>query len=90
MEFLGTKGHWQYRKYGYQKIKILGTKTKKVCEINCNNNNKIDSINVANALLISKAPEMLEMLNKIMNSYDTGTQTYLDCQQLIKEATELN
>jgi hypothetical protein len=43
----------------------------------------------ANALLISKAPEMLEMLKKIMKTYDKGTQNYLDCQKLIKEATEI-
>lgn len=41
------------------------------------------------AKLFSKAPEMLEMLVRIMNTYDKGTQTYIDCQQLIKEATEL-
>ena len=41
------------------------------------------------ALLISKAPEMLEMLNRMMLNYDKGTQTFLDCQQLIKQATEL-
>lgn len=43
----------------------------------------------ANALLISKAPEMLEMLQRIMKTYDKGTQTYLDCQELIKQATEI-
>lgn len=45
--------------------------------------------NEANALLIYKAPEMLEMLQRIMKTYDKGTQTYLDCQQLIRKATEL-
>jgi adenylate kinase family enzyme len=49
----------------------------------------------ANALLISKAPEMLEML-EIFESYFVGKQIdeyeyqlKLDLKQLIKEATEI-
>jgi hypothetical protein len=41
------------------------------------------------ALLFSKSYKMLEMLKRMLKNYDHGTQTYLDCQQLIKEATEL-
>ena len=46
----------------------------------------------ANALLISKAPEMLEMLNKIIKEHETDTKswdTILEIKKLIKEATEL-
>lgn len=44
----------------------------------------------ANALLISKAPEMLEMLEEIMNAIDNGViyKTY-KIKDLIKSATEL-
>jgi hypothetical protein len=42
----------------------------------------------ANALLISKAPEMLEMLEKLVNTYELlGLSN--EVKQLIKEATEL-
>ena len=41
-----------------------------------------------NALLISKAPEMLEMLEKLVNTYELlGLSN--EVKQLIKEATEL-
>jgi hypothetical protein len=48
----------------------------------------------ANALLISKAPEMLEMLEIIVNAdFNDGSWNYQACmdkaRQLIKEATEL-
>jgi|LakMenE18May11ns_1017448.scaffolds.fasta_scaffold7345086_1 hypothetical protein len=36
-----------------------------------------------------KFDEMLEMLKKIMKTYDKGTQTYLECEQLIKEASKI-
>ena len=45
----------------------------------------------ANALLISKAPEMLEMLKSCMKSFEQmGMQKPIGIEQLIKEATELN
>lgn len=48
----------------------------------------------ANALLISKAPEMLEMLIDFVETYESGgvinNEYYIDkFKQLIKEATEL-
>jgi hypothetical protein len=46
----------------------------------------------ANALLISKAPEMLEMLNKIIKEHETDTKswdTILEIKKLIKNATQL-
>ncbi len=42
----------------------------------------------ANALLISKAPEMLEMLKVCMQTTDNST-IYKEIEQLIKEATEI-
>jgi hypothetical protein len=50
----------------------------------------------ANALLISKAPEMLEMLKKINHiitlhgKIDNGSDLHKNLIQLIKESTEIN
>lgn len=48
----------------------------------------------ANALLISKAPEMLEMLNRVLKLNNVAKEHisesfFTDIKQLIKEATEL-
>lgn len=46
----------------------------------------------ANALLISKAPEMLGMLKQCVETLEFGGQigfTYMEAKQLIKEATEI-
>lgn len=47
----------------------------------------------ANALLISKAPEMLEMLEtieyKLRNGYELQSSDHSKLQQLIKKATEI-
>lgn len=44
----------------------------------------------ANALLISKAPEMLEMLERLVDYYKAYNSSLLEeAKQLIKEATEL-
>jgi hypothetical protein len=44
----------------------------------------------ANALLISKAPEMLEMLNELISGNRLLLETdYKKIEQLIKEATQL-
>jgi hypothetical protein len=92
MEFKGTKGNWKQRQNGYNTIKILGTKTKKVCEINCNLNNKIDLINKANAQLIATAPKMLEMLNKIFIEKCNGVNNidYSEIENVINQATKID
>jgi hypothetical protein len=33
--------------------------------------------------------KMLKMLKRMLENYDKGTQTYLEAQKLIKEATQL-
>jgi hypothetical protein len=45
----------------------------------------------ADAILFSKAPEMLEMLKELINLHDLGHEIgqYDKARQLIKEATEL-
>lgn len=83
MEFKGTKGKW-----------VLGNKeinngNYSICAVNHHLPNQETSL--ANALLISKAPEMLEMLKDIRNQIEDG-RTYItkdDIDRLIKQATEL-
>lgn len=62
MEFKGTSGKWKlaYNDYGYYTSVRNLDNTRKVCVSRVNN--MIESN--ANMLLISKAPEMLEMLEK--------------------------
>lgn len=93
MEFKGTKGGWKAVNRG-----------------NHWNNKKIDNIQIQygndeecisdhvyckyDALLISKAPEMLEMLHKIENilTYDTiepNSPLQEEIYNLIKQSTEL-
>lgn len=87
MEFKGTKGKW-----------ILEDGK----EIMCNNNlistgygfmvkNKytVTEESRANALLISKAPEMLEMLERARKALLMVDPLSDEIEQLIKEATEL-
>lgn len=76
-EFKGTHGKWEVRKVGGC---IIVQKVDVVCHVLDNNEAK------ANALLISKAPEMLEMLiigKQVLEDFG------LDVEQLIKEATTL-
>ena len=90
MEFKGTKGNWKLteNEYGYYTSVRNLDDSRKVCTSRINN--QIESN--ANLLLISKAPEMLEMLDKIIKEHETDTKswsTILEIKQLIKEATEL-
>jgi type II secretory pathway component GspD/PulD (secretin) len=94
MEFKGTKGKWEissndikanqqtiFSAYGFF-VKGKYTHTEET---------------KANALLISKAPEMLEMLKEVVTTYDnerlkqsiTMARVIDRAEQLIKEATEL-
>ena len=95
-----TKGKWKYKViYGKKRPKItvqipiredfyqelvLGT----IGEDDCTVASCCCREEHANALLISKAPEMLEMLEKLVNTYELlGLSN--EVKQLIKEATEL-
>lgn len=95
-EFKGTKGKWLlnpltdptdpdyyclYTKSGsFLTVQHIGTISKKY------NDNPEET--QYNALLISKAPEMLEMLNKLYAN-DLLKDNAEEVLQLIKEATEL-
>lgn len=96
MEFKGTKGTWSYRenydeKYS-QPTLIIGNETYSEFITIWTGLERYDEIDIetkANALLISKAPEMLEMLQIILQSENTPIVHRKKVKQLIKEATEL-
>ena len=103
MEFKGTKGKWKYEViYGknrpkitvqipiresYNQELILGI----IGEDDCTVASCCCREEHANALLISKAPEMLEMLKKSKEAFDNLNQPFIssDIEQLNKEATTL-
>lgn len=93
MEFKGTKGKWIVREEkssnGFINIDLPNKRfftfygeLKKI-------NDPFTEETKANALLISKAPEMLEMLEIILQSENTPIVHRKKVKQLIKEATEL-
>ena len=93
MEF--TKGKWRLSNGKKNKsIKVSGDEWSSFCKIYfLNSGDKIDETK-ANALLISKAPEMLEMLQKVVDEYYSdeieADRTFINkIKQLIKEATEI-
>ena len=101
MEFKGTKGKWKYEViYGKKRPKItvqipirenynqelvlgiIGEDDCTVASCCCREEH-------ANALLISKAPEMLELLQSLVSSEMTPLAIRKQAKQLIKEATTL-
>ncbi len=109
MQFKGTKGKWfienlnqpKLGKYPAKEIDISAENTNNLCTIWYSKN--FNEETKANALLISKAPELLENLNEltqIVNGYiqeqannhcfpNDIIQKVLKAEQIIKEATEL-
>lgn len=96
--FKGTKGKW-VSKTGlgllkdtdcyYRDIKSLdGTMIAEAKGVHHGTPNREAK---ANALLISKAPEMLEMLENILSDSENSGSDYMvnEIKRLIKEATEL-
>lgn len=99
-EFKGTKGKWVKLITPKYKIGVLmgnrylqlGTIYQEDCHVaSC-----CKTEEHANALLISKAPEMLEMLKGIVIRFEDNERLSMmeisilnDAKQLIKEATEL-
>ena len=84
-EFKGTKTEWELLKG----TSLLGVQIGKTIFGISN----INEVTKANALLISKAPEMLEMLQEFVLDFDNGLiddfQITRDrFEKLIKEATE--
>lgn len=94
MEFKGTKGKWEVLEYKND-LEIGNQLSTLVCSLP----NKSEEY-TANALLISKAPEMLEMLQKISSAleglwHEDDSNSIFDLvdaeelDNLIKQATEL-
>jgi hypothetical protein len=90
-DFKGTKGKWVLRTFPEGQMSVRNeSDTRKICVPRVQNYEE----SLANLLLISKAPEMLEMLKNINKSLSmTKLHTSLinkeEIKQLIKEATEL-
>jgi len=95
MEFKGTEGKWNYYEQpitGFY-IQTIGKHPNDsfIADIGGGVQSKKEI--EANALLISKAPEMLEMLKELIiaNLRHAGWhEKILKANQLIKEATEIN
>ena len=94
MEFKGTKGQWVLDNdvqlfSGYRNIFCNGVKIHE----SSNKNGLSETEISANALLISKAPEMLEMLidavNENKNGEILGKAWFNAVERIIKEATDL-
>ncbi|AXF52381.1 MAG: hypothetical protein [Caudoviricetes sp.] len=83
MEFKGTKGKWIADAEKGTVIKSDGNRLCLLYYTNYKNKNEIPY----NALLISKAPEMLDML-KFIKTYGANSLSK-EIETLIKQATEL-
>lgn len=90
MEFKGTKGKWEVAENEYGYLTSVYTDNSQnpnpfrtICVSRVNDQEQSN----ANLLLISKAPEMLEMLKRIVDYGGVANFDYI--KQLIKEATEI-
>lgn len=91
MEFKGTKGKWEIKKRANGCFYINAQSWGKFCQVYSITDTKWEEQSKANALLISKAPEMLEMLKEIKSRLKGNGFPSLTAmvEQLIKEATEI-
>lgn len=98
MEFKGTKGKWIIDPN--HTISIIDSSGDSMNELICQISGKLNKEeNKANTLLISKAPELLQILHdciqilKVADVEENMIQTYgnllVDAENLIKEATTL-
>jgi len=93
MGFKGTKGKWVLKTFPEGQISVRNEiDTRKICVPRVQNYEE----SLANLLLISKAPQMLEILQKIVSNWKFGNQENFimadainNAEQLIKEATEI-
>jgi len=92
MKFKGTKGKWTICKKNSLLETDIESDTYRIAEVkhyNAKISNKIDPTQEEgkyNALLISKAPEILEMLELLTNYY--SADNIEKAKKLIEEATE--
>ena len=96
-EFKGTKGKWKIENIKSPFETAINSSEYRIAAVKHyegkNFNDPIEKEAKANALLISKAPEMLEMLQEFVLDFDNGLiddfQITRDrFEKLIKEATE--
>ena len=92
MEFKGTKSNWHVLKIDLSDYKSISIgnpiNNKVICHMVLGG--AINNTDEYNSLLISKAPEMLEMLKWLHDKLGTAFETEKsEIKQLIKEATEL-
>lgn len=90
--FKGIRWKWIESYYESIPLTLIDNKEKIILDFGTseyNNQKAGKEPNQKNKNLIAHAPEMLEMLERMMVNYDKGTQTYLDCKELIKKATEI-
>ena len=89
--FKGTKGKWVFKKNSLGTCYILTNDSWKgdfIAIVNPPTLVASQEVTEANALLCSKAPEMLDMLEKVLpHAHDFGL--FNEIKQLIKKATEL-
>ena len=99
-EFKGTKGKWvesdypaeRYTKKLYNKVVLSGEESHEVANCCGRTTQKAE----ANAKLISKAPELFEMVKKLIDKLDEYAQSFGydeskligEAKQLLKQATE--
>lgn len=69
MEFKGTKGHWSYKAGNVNQLTVVKIGDAHEFELEINGKNRIEE-EIANAQLISCAPEMLDMLNKFIEAVE--------------------
>jgi hypothetical protein len=92
MEFKGTKGKWNIKNISYNKKWINISSEKGIIARTFYGEEEpivTDEESEANALLISKAPEMLEMLIYLVYNEEIHYEEKDKVLNLIKEATEI-
>ena len=90
MEFKGTKGRWNIERHQHQLCGDYLIIDENDYQLAIADNEYLQDYEKtkANALLISKAPEMLELLQSLVSSEMTPLAIRKQAKQLIKEATE--
>lgn len=89
--FKGTKGKWYRNKESRIVSSVYSENNEKLIHISGKNNEEAQ----ANALLISKAPEMLGLLDRFATIRYKGAskkeleELFMEAEELIKSATEL-
>ena len=92
MEFKGTKGKWRKFQLPNGNMKLTCDDWRDFAEVefkHWQNTEERRKQCLYNALLISKAPEMLELLQSLVSSEMTPLAIRKQAKQLIKEAAEL-